>query len=95
MTLSELRAKVAGLPDGVSFTRDAVLQLLGEADGVSSGQAEDYRLTAEEAAVMLNVSVDWLYRRTKELPFARKLSRKVVRYSEAGIKRYLTQRDSA
>ncbi len=93
MTLLELRAKVASLPAGVSFSRDAVLDLLSQANGGAEGNPEDYRLTAEEAAARLNVSIDWLYRRTKELPFARKLSRKVVRYSEAGIKRYLAQRD--
>ena len=46
-------------------------------------------LTAEEAALILSVTPNWLYRRAKKLPFARRLSRKVLRFSESGLRRYL------
>lgn len=50
----------------------------------------DHLLNPEEAAVRLNVTVKWLYRHAKQLPFARKLSRKALRFSEQGLQRWLT-----
>ncbi|MEW6775620.1 MAG: helix-turn-helix domain-containing protein [Bdellovibrionota bacterium] len=50
---------------------------------------QDRLLTAAEAAPILGVTVQWLYRHAKELPYARKLSRKVLRFSEAGIRRHM------
>ncbi len=46
-------------------------------------------LTVAEAAALLRVSPRWLYRHAKTLPFARKLSRKVLRFSRAGLARWL------
>ena len=46
-------------------------------------------LTADEAAAELKVKRRWLYRHVKTLPFARKLSRKVLRFSRIGIHRWL------
>jgi predicted DNA-binding transcriptional regulator AlpA len=46
-------------------------------------------LTVLEAAVMLRVSRRWLYRHAKQLPFARKLSPKVLRFSRAGALKWL------
>lgn len=53
-----------------------------------SSQEEDRLLTAEQAAALLNVTPRWLYRHAKSLPFMRRFSRKVLRFSEAGIKRW-------
>lgn len=92
MSLEGLRRQVSALPAGTSFTRDAVLELLGGA-GASLPATADELLTAEQAAERLGVSVDWLYRRTGRLPFARKLSRRVVRYSAAGLAAYLAARE--
>ena len=50
----------------------------------------DRLLGVEEAAAMMGVNPRWLYRHAKILPFARKLSRKVLRFSRAGITRWLT-----
>lgn len=61
----------------------------------SSGSPEelsDCLLTPQEAAQMLGVTVRWLYRRSDRLPFARRLSRKALRFSETGIRRYLATR---
>ena len=55
-------------------------------------EGKDRLLNPEEAAQMIGVTVAWLSRRSRRLPFARKLSHKVVRYSEAGIRRWLTAR---
>ncbi len=52
----------------------------------------DKLLSPENAAALLGVKVTWLYRHAKTLPFARKLSRKVLRFSEAGLRRWQATR---
>jgi excisionase family DNA binding protein len=49
----------------------------------------DDLLTVAEAAAALRVSRRWLYRHARTLPFTRKLSRKVLRFSRSGIARWL------
>lgn len=49
-------------------------------------------LTPEETAKRLSVTVRWLYRNAKRLPFTRKLSRRVLRFEEAGLERYIRER---
>jgi predicted DNA-binding transcriptional regulator AlpA len=51
----------------------------------------DRLLTAEEAAQMLGAPPAWL-RRHPRLPFVRKLGHRTVRFSEAGIRRWLAAR---
>ena len=53
---------------------------------------EERLLNAEEAAEILNVSSDWLYRNAKKLPFTRKLGRKTLRFSHQGIMKWLANR---
>ena len=53
---------------------------------------EDRLLTVEETATRLGVRAQWLYRHAKQLPFARKLSRKALRFSEAGLRRWQAAR---
>ncbi len=48
----------------------------------------DTLLTAEQAAKILGVNKRWLHYHWKKLPFARRLSRKVLRFSENGIQRW-------
>ena len=60
-----------------------------------SATESDRALNAAEAAAMLGVSPQWLYRHARLLPFARKLSRKKTVYSEAGIRRWLAMRRPA
>jgi len=57
-----------------------------------NGQGSDRLLTAEEAAKVLSVSPDWLYRNAKRLPFTRKLGPKMLRFSSQGIQKYLATR---
>jgi len=52
---------------------------------------DDRLLTAEEAAKILGVTVRWIYRHQR-LPFIRKLSRKALRVSEGGLRRWLVAR---
>ena len=52
----------------------------------------DRLLTAEEAAPILGMTPRWLYRHSRKLPFARRLSRKALRFSETGLRRYMAAR---
>jgi predicted DNA-binding transcriptional regulator AlpA len=52
----------------------------------------DRLLTPTEAAAVLNVTPRWLYRHAKRLPFTRRLSRKALRFSEAGLSRWQATR---
>ncbi len=59
----------------------------------ASGPDEDDEfLTATQAAKLLNVREDWLYRRALRLPFAKKLSGKTLRFSKAGLMRWRAAR---
>jgi len=59
----------------------------------NSNRHDDRLLTAEEAAKILSVSADWLYRNSKRLPFTRKIHHKMIRFSFQGIQKYIaTQR---
>ena len=58
----------------------------------ASHQDPDRLLSADEAATLLAVSPDWLYRRARNLPFTRKLGPKMLRFSHQGIKKWLTTR---
>lgn len=52
-------------------------------------QTQDRLLSVEEAATLLGVTVRWLYRHAGEFTFTRKLSRKVLRFHEAGLRLYM------
>lgn len=56
-------------------------------DGEQS--APDRLLNPAEAAKLMGVTPRWLYRHASRLPFARRLSRKALRFSEAGLRRRL------
>ncbi len=63
-----------------------LLNLPAELNEKGSGvDEEDEFLTTADAARLLNVGEDWLYRRAHRLPFARRLSRKALRFSKAGL----------
>ena len=54
----------------------------------SNLDGEDELLTTADAARLLNVSEDWIYRRANRLPFTRRLSRKALRFSKTGLLRW-------
>ncbi len=63
-----------------------LLNLPAKPNGQDSvADEEDEFLTTAGAARLLNVSEDWIYRRAHRLPFARRLSRKALRFSRAGL----------
>jgi predicted DNA-binding transcriptional regulator AlpA len=59
---------------------------------VSTEPEPDRFLTPEEAAESLGVTPTWLYRHAKSLPFTKRISRKVLRFSEAGLRRWQANR---
>jgi len=56
---------------------------------ISNPGNADVLLTPEEAAAIMNVERRWLIRHSRRLPFTRRISRKNLRFSEAGIRRWL------
>jgi predicted DNA-binding transcriptional regulator AlpA len=56
---------------------------------------EDRLLTIEEAAERLKTFTDWLYRMWRKLPFAVKLSKKQLRFSQQGLQRYIEEIQNA
>ena len=49
-------------------------------------------LTAEEVAHALGATRRWVQRRARRLPFARQISDHAIRYSEAGLRRWMANR---
>jgi predicted DNA-binding transcriptional regulator AlpA len=104
MTLAELRARwEARAQDAEAMHATApvadvlrvVLSELEATDGNGGPPVADRLLTAEEAAARLGVTVRWLYDHAKTLAFAKRLSRKCLRFSEAGLRRYQERRSAA
>jgi len=86
--LPALLTQVASVQTRLAAVQGAVAARLLAA---RTRQAEpDRLLTADEAAARLGVTKDWLRRRTT-LPFVVKLSEGVVRYSAAGIARFIAE----
>ena len=93
-------ARISGVPrDAIAELRgqlaklDTLLlsQLLtGEQSQPSSDS--DRLFTVAEAAQKLGATEDWLYRHANTLPFAVRLGMKHLRFSEAGMERYIRQR---
>jgi predicted DNA-binding transcriptional regulator AlpA len=72
--------------------RQAVREAIQTSQSQNSLQIDDRLLNVEEAAKLLRVSEDWLYRHAKRLPFRRKLGPKMLRFSSIGIQKYLATR---
>src|SRR6516164_4321791 len=77
----------------VTMTRGDLRELVrDEIQAAKNAQQHDDRLLdATEAAKMLSVSADWLYR-NKKLPFTRKLGPKMLRFCYKGIVKWLESR---
>src|SRR5207253_3144163 len=59
---------------------------------VNQSPEEDRLLTAEDVAARFGRSVAWVYRQAKHWNFTRRITRRTVRFSEAGLQRFLAQR---
>jgi predicted DNA-binding transcriptional regulator AlpA len=78
----------------MALVRDNLKSLVREAvlEAMHGDKREDRLLDAEEAAKSLAVSEDWLYRNAKNLPFARKLGPKALRFSQRGMEKWIATR---
>ena len=73
-----------------ALVREEIEKAVGQ-----NGHQGDKLLDAEEAAKILSVSPDWLYRHGSRLPFTRKLAPRVLRFSYQGIQKYLATRKNS
>jgi predicted DNA-binding transcriptional regulator AlpA len=88
-----LVAKVASEQAALSAIQGVLTaRLLVTPAARDSGADTDRLLTAAEVAHLLGVTKRWVQRRARRLPFARQISVRSVRYSEAGLKRWMTVR---
>jgi predicted DNA-binding transcriptional regulator AlpA len=81
----------------VSQLRQIIAEEVANALQIGPGHTieEDNLLTPEQAAEILGQSVRWLYRHAAKLPFTRRLSRKNLRFSEAGLRRWIAAKKPA
>ena len=92
-------AQVASIPPGripallsqLSALQGAMAARLIAADHDEAASPQETLLTIDEAAERLGVSKDWLFRRSRTLPFVVRLGRH-LRFSGRGIDRYLRNR---
>lgn len=66
--------------------------LVSQATATPHHDASDRLLTADEVAETLGVTRRWVQRRARRLPFARKISEHAIRYSESGLRRWMSNR---
>jgi predicted DNA-binding transcriptional regulator AlpA len=97
--LSELTPAEAAtmIVELASLQAAVAARLRATADGVpplSADTDSDRLLSAADVAGRLGRSIDWVYRQAKHWPFTRRLTRRTVRFSEAGLLRWLATRRS-
>ena len=68
------------------------VRLLSAREEAQRNDTEDRLLTADEVATVPSVPKRWVQRRARRLPFARLISDHAVRYSAAGLRRWLEHR---
>jgi hypothetical protein len=90
--IPSILAKLAAIQSVLAARLLAVPTVPTIADSESRSGPTDQLLTAEDAAQILRVTPRWLYRHANRLPFARRLSRKCLRFSEVGLRRWQTSR---
>jgi len=78
---------VVSMADLRAMIREEITQALG-AHG-----SEEKLLDASQAATLMSVSTDWLYRNAAKLPFTRRLGPKALRFSYQGIIKWLETRN--
>jgi hypothetical protein len=67
----------------------AARMMVAAAKSTKRQEEETNWLSVEEAAAKIGRSPRWFYRKAKSLPFLKRLSRKVLLVSEAGMMRWV------
>ena len=76
--------------------RAAVRLALDSSQSVSDAQrGSEALLTIDEVAKRTGMSKDWLYRNARRLPFARRIGRRTLRFSESALERWMANRAPA
>ncbi len=88
------RGWLAALLAQLSAVQASMAARLVAATQEADARPGDELLNVEAAAMRLRVSPDWLYRRTKKLPFVVRVGRN-VRFSANGIDRFIKNRTGA
>ena len=89
--MSEIKPESLAVTLTVEQLRDLVHEELSRVLG-NHVQGDDRLLTVDEAAKLLGVTKRWLYRHQRNLPFARSLSRKNIKFSEVGLRKWMSIR---
>ena len=64
-------------------------------DPLSGAKPNPERLISpRDAASRLGVTIRWLYRNAKRLPFTRKLTARTLRFHEAGLEKFIREKRS-
>jgi predicted DNA-binding transcriptional regulator AlpA len=71
---------------------DVLVRLATLRSPTEAVEAHDQLLNVHQAAERLGVAPAWLYRHANELPFTKKVSRKVLRFSSRGVERWISTR---
>ena len=77
-------AQVAAIQAGLAVR----IASAGQSPSAPRRQEDDRLISVEDAAERLGVTPRWMYRHAGHLPFSRRLSRKALRFSELGLKRW-------
>lgn len=89
--LAEQYAQGASVP----VLRETLLEVLAEPAGPMPEAAPYRLLTPTQVAKRLGVGVGYVYHNAHKWPFRRKLGRRVLRFSEAGLEQWLARRPAA
>lgn len=90
--LEELPALLGRLAEAEAIVRMRI-NTAAPTNGKAELESEPPRLlTPEQAAEIIGVNPKWVLRNTKGVRFRRDLSRKVVRFEEAGLRRWAAVR---
>ena len=86
--LAEIAALQAALVDRLARAPIEAAELVA----VQAPESERLLAPPDAAAALLGVTLSSLYRHADRLPFTRRLSRKALRFSEPGLRRWLATR---
>ena len=76
--------------DEVARLQALLMARLVASEGRAKQVEEDRLLDVKEAAERLSTTPDWLYRHTSELPFSVRLGPNQLRFSSAGISKFIS-----
>jgi predicted DNA-binding transcriptional regulator AlpA len=91
-TLAALQSRAAVVQAALAAEALAAAIEPGAQPATAAQEESAKMLTVDEAAAMLRRSRQWIYRQAPHLPFVKRISRKSLLCSEAGIKRWLATR---